>query len=82
MMRTMLTTYDNPYDPFEDYDEWYAYDVRSGHHSASLLARIAVVDDDLSEVDIELALEQAIDEIVLENVNGMYRKVQKEIPNE
>lgn len=78
-MHHMLTTYDNPYDPFTEFDEWYAYDVRSGHNSASLLGRIAVVDDDLSDVDIQLAVEQGIDEIVQENFNGLYRKVSKDI---
>lgn len=81
MMRSMLTTVDNPYDPFDEWEQWYTYDVQSGHDSSSFLARIAVVDDDLSEVDIELAVELAIDEIIIENVNGMYRKVQREIPD-
>lgn len=78
MIESMLTTVDNPYDPFEEYDEWYAYDFRHGHHTPALLARVAVVSDELSDEDIDLAIEQAIDEIVRENVSGVHRKVTKE----
>ncbi len=77
MVEHMLTTIDNPFDPFDDYDNWYAYDYRKGHHTPGFLARIAVVSDELSEVDETLAIEQAIDEIIKENVSGMYRKVSR-----
>jgi hypothetical protein len=79
MIKHMLTTVDNPYDPFTQWDEWFAYDERSGHHSSSILGRIAMVDDDLSEELIEEALEHAIDDIVHENFNGLFMKVSKEI---
>lgn len=74
----MLTTIDNPFSPFDEFESWYAWDVRSGYHTASFLARILVDSDQLSETDIELANEMAIDEIIYENVSGVYKKVQKE----
>jgi hypothetical protein len=75
----MLTTVDNPYDPFTHYDEWYTWDRLAGYHCGSLLARIAVSSDELSEADQVLAIEQAIDEIVKENVTGMFLKVSRKI---
>jgi hypothetical protein len=74
----MLTTVDNPYDPFDSFDDWYAWDERSGYCTSSMLGRIAMVSDELSEADLSLAIEQAIDEIVSENVSGMWRKVTRE----
>ena len=71
----MLTTVDNPFDPFEEYDSWYAWDVRMGYNSASLLARITVLSPNTSEPDQSLAIQSAIDEIVSENVSGMHKKV-------
>ena len=71
----MLTTIDNPFNPFTEYDEWYAMDVRLGHNTSSFLARIVQTSDELSEPDQDAAIEQAIDEIVKENVSGLYRKV-------
>lgn len=69
----MLTTVDNPYDPFDDFDAWLGYDQQAGHHSLPLLARIAVSSDDMSDADQSLAIKQAIDEIIEMNPNGLYR---------
>jgi hypothetical protein len=76
MAESMLTTVDNPYDPFTQFDEWYAFDEAAGYHSSALLARIVRTSDDLSEADQSLAIEDAIDEVVRENVLGIYKKVQ------
>lgn len=75
MATAMLTTIDNPWNPVTHYQEWYAFDAAHGYHTPSFLARIAVSSDELTEADQDLAVEVAIDEIVRENVNGMYRKV-------
>lgn len=77
MTDTMLTTIDNPYDPFTQFDEWFAFDELKGYHSCSYLARIAKSSDELSEEEQSLAIEQAIDEIVQMNVLGIYKKVTK-----
>jgi hypothetical protein len=77
----MLTTVDNPFDPFTQFDEWMAYDHQLGYNTPSLLARIAKTSDELSDVDQSLAIQQAIDEIVDENVSGMHRKVSSQTFN-
>jgi hypothetical protein len=74
----MLTTVDNPFDPFTQFKEWFSYDTAMGYHTASFLARVAQTSEELSEVDQHQAIQQAIDEIVQENVLGLYRKV---LPN-
>lgn len=71
----MLTTVDNPFSPFTQFDEWFAFDTAAGYHTASLLARVALTSSDLSEPDQRVAITNAIDEIVNENVLGIYRKV-------
>ena len=82
MIETMLTTVDNPHDPFDDFDAWYAWDERAGYHSSSLLARIVNSSHEISESDQKLAIVQAIDEIVYENVSAMHRKVTREVADE
>ena len=74
----MLSTIDNPYNPFTHYDEWLVYDETSGYYSNSLLARIVVTSDELSEADQDLDVERAITEIVQENVSGVHVKVYKD----
>jgi hypothetical protein len=73
----MLTTVDNPFNPFNQFDEWYAWDRQAGYDTPSLLDRIAKGSDELSEADQAVAVQNAIDEVVKENVSGMHRKVSK-----
>jgi hypothetical protein len=73
----MLSTFDNPYDPFTEWDEWYMWDLNAGYHTPGLLDRVARVSDEISEADQALAIQQAIDEIVRENVSGMHRKLKR-----
>lgn len=73
----MLTTVDNPYDPFTQWDEWYAWDMHAGYHTPGLLARVVRTSDDLSDADQHQAIQDAIDECVRENVLGVLKKVQR-----
>ena len=75
MVVHMLSTMDNPYDPFTEFDEWREFDESSGYYTTQYLARVTITSSELSEADQDSAIESAIDEIVQENVNGMYRKV-------
>jgi hypothetical protein len=76
MAEHMLTTIDNPWNPFTHFDEWRVYDESSGYYTLQFLARIVRSSDELSEADQSLAIEQAIDEIIQENVLGLYKKVE------
>ena len=70
-----LTTVDNPYDPFTQWNDWYRWDDQAGYHTSSLLGRLVVDSFELSDADQAKAVEEAIDEIISENVSGMHRKV-------
>ena len=74
----MLTTIDNPFNPFTQWDEWKRYDEDKKYYTCSYLARIAKTSDDLSEADYNKAIDDAIEEIVSLNINGMYAKVYEE----
>jgi hypothetical protein len=73
----MLTTVDNPYDPFTQWDDWFAWDDAAGYCTPGLLARITRMSADLSEADQHLVVQDAIDEIVQMNVLGVLRKVKR-----
>lgn len=78
MTDVLLTTIDNPFDPFTQWDDWYAFDEAAGYHTCGYIARIAKSSDELSEEDNEEAIEEAINEIVELNVLGIYKKVYRE----
>jgi len=71
----MLTTIDNPFNPFTQFDDWKAWDEAQGYYTCAYLARIVRSSNELSELDEALAIENAIDEIVKFNVLGIYKKV-------
>ena len=78
MALAMLTTTDNPYNPFDDFDNWYRFDEQKGYHSSSYLARIVKTYQDEGWEAYEDAVEQAIDEIVGFNLTGNYMKIIKD----
>lgn len=72
----MLTTIDNPFNPFTQYDEWRQYDQQKNHYTSELLARFAKTSDELSDELNNEALDQAIEEILtLFAPLGIYKKV-------
>lgn len=73
----MLTTVDNPYNPFTDFDEWNAYDMKLGYHTMAFLARVVEMSPEISDADQELAIEHGVQEIARENVSGMHRIVSR-----
>jgi len=77
-----LTTFDNPYDPSEQFTQWFLYDVEKGYDSCAYLARIAHTSEQLSDEENNLEVERAIDEIIKYDFMNIYKKVrnkQKEI---
>lgn len=71
-----LTTTDNPFDPFNQWQQWFEWDRNAGYNTPNYLARIVVSSDELSEHDQDEAVEAAIDEILFENVLGIYKRVE------
>ena len=45
----MLTTVDNPFDPFDDFTSWFLFDIEKGYDSCGKVMRIAKLSDDLTE---------------------------------
>lgn len=81
MDEVMLTTIDNPYDPFTQFDDWYGFDHLKGYNTCEYLARIAKTSPELSEADHIEEMEAAIDEICRLNVLGIYKKVKRKVEN-
>ena len=77
----MLTTFDNPYNPFDQFTLWLMFDKEKGYNTCEHLARIAQLSDDLSEKEIDDETERAIDEIIKYDPLNIYKKVTKESYN-
>lgn len=78
MSKCALTTVDNPFDPFEQFNSWFQFDTDKGYNSCSYLDRIARTSDQLSEEENDQEIERAIDEIIKYDFMNVYKKVKQE----
>ena len=75
MSKCALTTLDNPFNPFDQFDSWFQFDCDKGYNSCGYLDRIARTSDSLSEEENDQEIERAIDEIIKYDFRGIYKKV-------
>ena len=70
-----ITTIDNPFDPFTQFDQWFRYDEGKGYHTCGYLGRIAKTSDQLTDEENNEEVERAIDEIIKYDFTNLYKKV-------
>lgn len=74
----MLTTIDNPFDPFEQFHSWFLFDVEKGYNTCAYLGRIARTSEQMSDEENDIEVERAIDEIIKYDFLNIYKKVRKQ----
>ena len=74
-MACAITTIDNPYDPFTQFELWLAYDLEKGYNSCAYLSRVTLTSDQMSSKEEEEEIERGIDEIIKHDVQNIYKKV-------
>lgn len=82
MTRSMLTTTDNPFDPFTQYELWDSFDRQHGYFTMNLLMRIARTSPDLEDFENEREIEAAVNQLCRLNPLGIYKKVQTDSDEE
>ena len=78
----MLTTIDNPFDPFEQFTSWFMFDVEKGYNTCGRLMRIAQVNDDMSEIEKNNAIDSAIDTLIKYDFLDIFKKVERTVEDE
>lgn len=73
--RVAITTFDNPFDPFTQFDQWFLFDIEKGYNTCGYLGRIARTSDSLSDEENDEEVERAIDEIIKYDYRNIYKKV-------
>lgn len=61
---SMLTTFDNPFNPFTDFSRWWKEDLLLGHDCCGILARESNVSDVSSDEVNDKAVVEAMKRIV------------------
>ena len=78
----MLTTVDNPFDPFEQFNSWFMFDCEKGYNSYGKLMRLAEISEDMSSVEYNNAIENAIDRLIEIDFLDIFKKITNEVPDE
>lgn len=76
-----LTTTDNPYDYFEQPDEWESYERLTGSRTYNMMGQFAYTSGSLSYNQNAKEVERAIDEIIKYDPLAIFKKVSKEVPD-
>jgi SAM-dependent MidA family methyltransferase len=76
--RVNITTIDNPFDPFDDFRNWFLYDTEKGYYTSSKLARLANYEEDMSLVEEEAETERAIDRLIEIDPLNIYKKITRD----
>ena len=74
----MLTTIDNPFNPFEELEAWRLKDIELQHFTCERLARITKLSPEMTQQEIEDEIESAMDEIIKYDPEDKFIKVTPE----
>lgn len=74
-VQARLTTTDNPFDPFTEFDAWLDFDHKHRYNSAEEVDRVDASSSDWPYKDQLLAYEDAVDFCVRMNLTGNRIKV-------
>lgn len=74
MKDVFITTYDNPYDYFKQFDQWLDFDRQKGYFTLEYVARLARLAPDLSEEEERIEMENTFDKMIEWN-GSFYKKV-------
>lgn len=77
MNEVMLTTLDNEFNPFDNFDSWWIRDIELQHFTCERLARIVkpLISDEMSQSEIDSITEQVIDDIIKHDPEDLFQKV-------
>lgn len=70
-----ITTFDNPYNPFDNFTQWDLFDKEKGYYSNQKVARLVNFTDDMTEQEMLAENERAIDRLVALDVTNTFQKV-------
>lgn len=73
-----ISTIDNPFNPFEDRDSWFMFDMEKGYHSGSRVAKLLELTEDMTEEERSREIERAIDRLIEIDPLDIFIKVTRE----
>lgn len=75
MHQCMVTTIDNVYNPFTQFDKWLAYDISKHYRTSELLGYFSKASSNLEDDEYNDETSNAIDRLLELNPYGLHMKV-------
>lgn len=75
----MLTTFDNPFDPFEQFVLWQLFDKEKGYNSCERLMRLAHLTEDMSQKEIDEEVDRAMDVLIKNDLTNTFKRATREV---
>lgn len=60
----LLTTTDNPFDPFDQFEDWVNYDISNGYFTCQKIDRLSITSKELSDGENIDAINDAMEELI------------------
>ena len=76
-----ITTFDNPYDPFDQFEEWLLFDAEKGYNTPGELDRLTHITDDMSQREEMDEVERGVDRMIELDFMNIYKKITRKIEN-
>ena len=70
----LLTTVDNPFDPFKDFSLWDSFDREKGHFTCDLIGRLSQISDDMTQKEEEAEYDRVVDFIIYHDQLNKYKR--------
>ena len=77
-----LTTIDNPYDPFDQFEEWFQYDVQHSYNCCGLVALLAETSDSMTEQEKDSILFEGMKQLIETDPLNQYTIVEREVSDD
>lgn len=74
----MLTTIDNPFDPFTQFQDWYTFDCGKQYYTYNYLDRVVTITKQMTKKEVDEAYNKGMKEIVFYNPE-LYKLVTKQV---
>ena len=78
----LLTTIDNPFDPFKDFPLWDSFDREKGHFTCDLIARLSQINGEMTQREEDAEYERVVDFIIYHDPHDKYKRFYRQTATE
>lgn len=71
----LITTIDNPFSPFDEFEKWYKFDLAKGYNTCEIVGRLASKDQSLTSIEEIEEMNEIVDKIIEFDFLNVYKKV-------